>query len=534
MAQVYLIGVDLGTSVVKTTLFDVDGQVLADATRAARLHQPAAGRAEQQGEDFVAAALDTLREVVEKAAAPPGSVAAIAFDGQMAGAIGVDRDWNALTPWYPSALDNRYQPYIAAMQARAGERLVALNGALPFMAPRMLWWQDQHPDLYRRIDKVLMLANYVAGRLANLPAADAFIDPSYLTWIGVSDTARRQWSEELAEACGIPLAKLPRIVPATAVVGHLSAQAAAACGLAQGVPLVAGAGDQVAGCLGAGLVRAGQLVDVAGTFPVLATCLDAFFADTRHGMLQPLAGPLGQDHWYPMMYISGGGLTHRWYRDQFATPELQQAEAAGVTAYALLDAQAAQVPPGAEGLLFIPHLVGRACPSDPAVRGAWLGFTWTHRREHFYRAVLESIAYDYAQALDVVREYIPQAQFDEVRVIGGGANSDLWNQIKADVLGVPYVRLQREDIAALGCAIMGGHAVGIYTDMAATADRFARTTSRTEPRPAAHRHYRDYVAAYRQAFDQLGGLYRTLTPLSEKPFRDENPRKGGVAEAVNP
>ena len=153
----------------------------------------------------------------------------------------------------------------------------------------------------------------------------------------------------------------------------------------------------------------------------------------------------------------------------------------------MLDRRAADVPPGAEGLLFIPHLVGRACPSDPAVRGAWLGFTWTHTRAHFYRAVLESIAYDYAQALEIVRSYTPDVHFSEVRVIGGGAKSDLWNQIKADVLGVPYVRLPREDVAALGCAIMGGHAVGIYPDMAATAAALrARRSDAVEPQPADH------------------------------------------------
>ena len=287
MAPDTLIGVDLGTSEVKTTLFDTAGRSLADATRTAALSQPAPGFAEQRGEDFYAATLATIREVVAKADTPPAAVAAIAFAGQMAGAIGIDREWNALTPWYPSALDNRYQPYVASMQERVGDQLVALNGSLPFMAPRMLWWQDQHPDLYRRIHKVLMLANYVAGRMADLVADDAFIDPSYLTWIGVSDTAQRAWSEELAAACGIPLEKLPRIVPSTAVVGRLSAAAATACGLAAGVPLVAGAGDQVAGFIGAGLVEPGQLVDVAGTFPVLATSLNKYFADMRYGMLQP-------------------------------------------------------------------------------------------------------------------------------------------------------------------------------------------------------------------------------------------------------
>ncbi len=519
MSQDYLIGVDLGTSVVKTSLFDTDGRALADATRDAPLSQPAPGKAEQQGEDFFTATLDTLKEVVEETAISPASVAAITFDGQMAGAIAIDRDWNALTPWYPSALDNRYQAYIEPMQERAGDKLVKLNGSLPFMAPRILWWKNEHPDLYKRIHKVLILANYVAGRFANLSGDDAFIDPSYLVWVGVSDTAQRSWSAELAEMYDIPLEKLPRVVSSTDVVGHLSAETAAACGLVQGIPLVAGAGDQVAGFMGAGLVKPGQLVDVAGTFPVLATSLDKFFADTHHNMLQPLAGPISADHWYPMMYISGGGLTHRWYRDQFGTEEKEQAKGEGALAYRLLDTQAADVPPGSEGLLFIPHLVGRACPSDPAVRGAWLGFTWTHKKSHFYRAVLESIAYDYAQALAVVREYIPHVQFSEVRVIGGGANSNLWNQIKADVLGVPYVRLQREDIAALGCTIMGGHAVGIYPDMAATATQFAQTVSRVEPEPTRHHYYRDYVQAYIQAFDQLRGVYQTLTMLQESPFK---------------
>jgi xylulokinase len=510
MTPPHLIGVDLGTSVVKATLFDTAGVALADAARPAALRQPLPGVAEQDGEDFVRAALESVQEVVEKTGVAPAGAAAIAFAGQMAGAIGIDREWNALTPWYPSALDTRYLRYQARMQERAGARLVELNGSLPFMAPRMWWWKEEYPDLYHRIDKVLILANYVAGKLAGLHADDAFIDPSYLTWIGLSDTARRAWSPEMAELFALPLAKLPTVVPATTVIGYLSAEAAAECGLAAGTPLVAGAGDQVAGCLGAGLVESGQLVEVAGTFPVLATCLDRFLADTRFGMLQPLAGPLGEDHWYPMMYISGGGLTHRWFRDQFGTE--------GLDSYAALDEQAAAIPPGAEGLLFIPHLVGRACPPDPNVRGAWLGFTWTHTRAHFYRAILESIAYDFAEALEVVRSYFPDAAFSEVRVIGGGAKSALWNQVKADVLGLPYARLRREDVAALGCALMAGAAVGVYPNLAAAARQFAPTVGRVEPRPADHEHYRPYVAAYRQVFDHLRPIYERLTPLSGAHF----------------
>ena len=219
-----------------------------------------------------------------------------------------------------------------------------------------------------------------------------------------------------------------------------------------------------------------------------------------------------------MMYISGGGLTHRWFLDKFAADVKEQATAKGISPYQLLDEQATAVPPGAEGLLFIPHLVGRACPNDPDVRGCWIGFTWTHERPHFYRALLESIAYDYAQALNVVREYLPDATFSEVRIIGGGAKSSLWNQIKADVLGLPYVLLPRQDVAALGCAIMAGHAVGIYSDMAATAKRFAPPGQRIEPRTAYHDYYKPFVTAYQESFGDLRGVYARLTSLSRQPF----------------
>jgi len=362
----------------------------------------------------------------------------------------------------------------------------------------------------------LILANYVAGRMANLSGDDAFIDPSYLTFFGLSDTARRTWSDELSEMFDLPLDKLPRIVPATEIIGRLSPEAAQACGLAAGVPLVAGTGDQVAGAIGAGVIKSGQIYDVAGSFSVLATCLDRFLVDMRHGMLQSLAGPVSDDHWYPMTYVGGGGLTHRWFHDQFGAEERSQGEKEGTSAYQLLDAQAADLPPGAEGLLFVPHLGGRACPSDPDIRGAWVGFTWTHRKPHFYRAVLESIAYDFAQALNVVREYCPGVRFSEVRAIGGGARSDLWNQIKADVLGIPYVRLRRESVHTLGCAIIAGHAVGVYPDIADTAIKLTPTVGRFEPRPDYHRHYQCYVEAYRQAFDPLRGLYQTLTCLGSK------------------
>ena len=513
MTSQSLIGVDLGTSVVKAGLYEVDGTLVAQAARPAPLRQPAPGVAEQDGEAFMAAAAAAVREAVSRAGAAPAQVAGIAFDGQMGGAMAVDRRFRALTPWYPAGLDGRYLPYQQRLAGHAGNRLIELCGDLPIMSPRMLWWRAESPELYRRIAKVVTLAGYVAGRMTGLQAEQAFIDPSYLTWVGLGDTARHLWSAELAALTGLGaggLARMPRIVPATEVVGRLSREAAEACGLPAGVPVAAGAGDQATGFVGAGLVGHGQLIDVAGTFPVFGICAGRYFADLDTRMLKPIASPLGGGAWYSMMYINGGGLTHRWFAEQLGPADGGSDAGAGGAAFRELDGAAEQVAPGSDGLLCVPHLMGRACPNEPDLRGAWIGFTWTHGRAHFYRALLESVAYEYALACRALRAAAPDTALGEVRVIGGGAASDLWNRIKADVLGLPYVRLALPDAATLGGAIVAGHAAGLIPDMAAVARRAARPSARYLPDGAAHHRYRTCVDAYGRVLSELGGAYAAL------------------------
>ena len=200
----YVIGVDLGTSVVKATLVAVrpteppnaqPGGVVATASRTVQMHHPGPGEAEQDPEEFVAAALSAMAEVASLAGIEPCSVAGIAFSGQMGGAMAIDRHGQALTPWYPSTLDVRYQPYLQPVLAAAGSRLLALGGAVPILAPRIAWWRGEMPALYGQIDKVLLLANYTAARLCNLTGDAICCDASYLTWTGLADTARRRWSD---------------------------------------------------------------------------------------------------------------------------------------------------------------------------------------------------------------------------------------------------------------------------------------------------------------------------------------------------
>jgi xylulokinase len=178
--------------------------------------------------------------------------------------------------------------------------------------------------------------------------------------------------------------------------------------------------------------------------------------------------------WHPLAYIAGGGQALVWYRDQFFNAQHGIAQTAATDLFLDMTQFASRVPPGADGLLFSPHLGGRICPAAPDMRGAWLGFSWSHSQAHFARAILESIAYEYAYYLSILRAEMPALQLHETRVIGGGARSAFWNQIKADVLRVPYQRLQRSEFGTWGAAMIAGKAAGIYDDLVQVAAEHAQ------------------------------------------------------------
>ena len=232
--------------------------------------------------------------------------------------------------------------------------------------------------------KFLMPAAYVAGTMAGLRGDEAFIDHTFIHFSALSDALAGTWSEELIGLVGIDREKLPRIVPPWEIIGEVTGEAATDFGLAPGTPIAAGCGDTAAGALGAGIVQPGMLLDTAGTASVLAGCTDRFAPDEKNRALLIMRSVV-PGMWNPLAYIAGGGQALRWYRDQFFHAE----DAGGKDPYDLMAEAAAAVPPGSEGLFFSPHLGGRVCPASPAMRGAWVGFSWGHTRPHFFRAMLE-------------------------------------------------------------------------------------------------------------------------------------------------
>ncbi|MGQ9625328.1 MAG: FGGY-family carbohydrate kinase [Anaerolineae bacterium] len=519
MAKTYLIGVDLGTVGTKAAIFDTEGNLVADAYEESELLYPRPGWVEQDPENIYGSAVRTIKECMEKSGIKPAEVAALAFDGQMAGISTVDAEWGTPTV-YDSWLDTRCGPYIERMKEHEA-LVIQKSGGPPSYnhGPKILWWKHERPEVFAKICKFLEPGSYVAGRMAGLKGEEAFIDYTYLQFSGFGDIENATWSQELCDLFDVPIEKLPRILEPWEVIGKVTPDVARECGLLAGTPIAAGAGDQAAGMLGAAMVEPGMVFDVAGTASVLAICVESYIPDLEYKTLLT-ARLVPRDSWYALAYINGGGLNLRWFRDEWAKEEKARAEKEGGNVYAILDEMAAAVPPGSEKLFFLPHLCGRVCPNDPDLRGLWLGFTWAHRKEHFFRSLLEGVAYEYAYYLGIEKKLFPSLEFKEARVIGGGAVSKLWNQIKADILGLPYVRLNRQEFAVLGSAIIAGYAVGVFDDLKATAKSFVQTTDRIEPRPEYHEFYKPFVQTYISIFDALRQTYRNLSQLPNPPEKD--------------
>jgi xylulokinase len=508
MKKTYVIGVDLGTSGTKAALYQVDGKKLAEASQEVPLYYPMPGIVEQENIDFYDSAAATVRRCLEQSGVDPREVAAIAFDSQMAGVGMVDEDFQPVAR-FDSWLDMRCQPYIERMEREAGERVTQLTGCPPTCdhGPKMLWWKHEQPAEYQRTAKFLMPSGYVAGRMAGLRADQAFIDYTFIHFSAFSDARQGTWSAELCHKFGLDMDKLPQIVEPWQVIGEVTAAAARDFGLAAGTPIAAGAGDTAANALGAGIVQPGMVFDVAGTAAVLAGCTDQFVADTRNRALLTMRSVI-PGLWNPLAYVGGGGLALRWFRDQFYNAQHGQAQAPGEDDYARMIEQAAAVAPGSDGLFFSPHLGGRICPSSPAMRGAWIGVSWSHQQAHFFRAVLESIAYEYAYYLRILRDLLPDLKLIEARAVGGGARSQSWNQIKADVLGVTYQQLQGNEFGTWGAAMIAGKAAGVIDDLAAHAA--ATVATQGQPvRPDADRHafYQPLAEKYIQMETMLNAFY---------------------------
>jgi xylulokinase len=501
----HLIGIDLGTTAAKCAIYGEDGICVADAQEDMEIRYPRSGEAEQDAEDFYTVACRLIRRCLKASRVGTRQIAGLAIDSQMGGIMSINRAFRPVT-YYDTPLDSRSAEENRWMHERQGELILAKNGSFSTFGNKILYWKKRGE--WKDIHRFIQPSAFVAGRLAGLSGDQAYMDETFICFSGLSDLETSAWSPELCAALGVGPEKLPRIVKSTDVIGETTVESGADSGLPAGIPIAAGCGDQTAGFVGAGILRTGQIVDVSGTACILGACVDSFRFDAKHRTLACVKSAVGG--LYYLITVVLGGRTHNWFIEEFFPEEAEAVRRSGGDIYSHLDAKARAVPPGSDGLVSVNYLQGRFFPPDPSVRGLFIGHTWAHTRMHFYRAILESIAYDHFLSREIIRELVPGTSLGSVTAIGSGARSELWMQIKADVLQAAYQSLHRSDLSTLGSAMLAGLSVGLFSGAEEVTRRFVSVKKRVEPVPGEDAKYMKYVRVYEGLFRSLADTYRRL------------------------
>jgi D-xylulose kinase len=498
----YLLGIDAGTTAMKAVLFDQGGHSIGQASQEYQLHTPAPDRVELEPEHYWAACCGCTRSLLAEAGVDPREIAAMAISSQGETLVVLDE---AGQPLYPAIvwLDNRSQAEANEISARFGVEATFQVTGQPEITPtwpatKILWLRRHQPQVFERAHKFLLLEDYLLFRFTGRFVANPCLLSSSLLF----DIRRKTWWEEMLDCIGIAPDRLPEVQESGRAVGELTTEAAQETGLWEGTVAATGGMDQALAALGAGNTRPGLITEnTGGALAIVATLEEPIF-DTRARI--PCHYHALPDTYYLLPWGQTAGMALRWFRDVFGMEELQEAARTGADAYDVLTAGAAQVPPGAEGLVVLPHLVGAACPEfNPAARGVWFGIGLHHTKAHFVRATLESVAYMLRRNVEIL-ERLGIAMM-EIRALGGGARSPLWNQIKADVLGVPVVTMTTEEQACLGAAILAGSAVGMYPSPQEATEKLVNVADRWEPdsenKPLYDRRYKLYVRLYENLED---------------------------------
>lgn len=492
-----LLGIDIGTGGSRALLLDEDGRLVASATAEhAPFRSPRAAWAEQDPEDWWRAAQEAVRAVVAQSGTAPATIRAIGLSGQMHGAVLMDEGGNVLRPaliW----CDQRTEAECQWLDEHVGRsRLLALtsNPALTnFTLTKLLWVRTHEPEHWRKLRHVLLPKDYVRYRLSGEYAIDV-ADASGTLML---DVVHRRWSQEMMEAVGIDAGVLPAVFESPEVCARLSAAGAAAIGLPAGTPIVAGAGDQAAGAVGMGITRPGTVSATIGTSGVVFAATDRPFLDPGgrlHTFCHAIPG-----RWHVMGVTQAAGLSLRWLRDQLGLT------AQGDRAYEALVAEAATVPPGSDGVLWAPYLMGERTPHlDPNVRGALLGLAASHTRAHIARAVLEGVAFSLRDSFTIFSEL--SLPVERVRLGGGGARSAVWRQIQADVYGQPVETVVTEEGAGYGAALLAGVGAGVWPSVDAACDTVVRGASVTKPDARAVHTMTERYTQYRKVYPALKSL----------------------------
>jgi xylulokinase len=498
----FWLGLDVGTGGSRALLVDHTGRAHHAVTEPHHeMQMPRPLWAEQHPDDWWRASQIAIRNVLREANTDGDAIAGIGLTGQMHGLVMLNEKGSVIRPaliW----CDQRSQKQVDAVNAGVGAEMVLRCTANPmltgFTAPKLLWVRDYEPEKFAEIRRILLPKDYIRYKLTGKFATDV----SDASGTSLFDVVNRKWSDELVSALNLDPAILPRAYESSDITGWVSESAAQTTALVSGIPVVAGAGDQAASAIGNGIVRPGTVSCTIGTSGVVFAYLE-----------KPAYDPLGRVHtfchaipgvWHVMGVTQGAGLSLQWFRNRLASD----------SQYDDLTAEATLSPPGADGLFWLPYLMGERTPHlDATARAAWVGLTARHRRADMVRSVLEGVCYSQKDGLEIVASLGARPAL--VRLSGGGAKSPFWHQLFADIFDCRVATLATQEGSAYGAALLALVGTGESSSAAEICDIAIREVDSREPEAASALAYRKRYEIYRSLYPALKSSFQAIGQLDQ-------------------
>lgn len=507
----YVIGIDLGTSGTKTVLFDQHGKTIASHTVEYPMYQPQNGWAEQDPMDWWNATVTTIKEVIEKSGVSNEEIAGIGISGQMHGLVMLD-DENRVIRNSIIWCDQRTAEECEDIERLVGrERLIqtTANPALTgFTASKIMWVKKHEPQNYQRCRHILLPKDYVRFMLTGEYATEV----SDASGMQLLDVGKRCWSDEVLEKLDIDKAMLGKVYESPDITGYITEGIATLTGLKAGTPVVGGAGDNAAAAIGTGTVANGSAFTTIGTSGVV-------YAHTKEMAIDPE----GRVHtfccavpgeWHVMGVTQGAGLSLRWFRDEFCADIVKEATEQGIDAYDIMNQMAEESGVSARRLLFLPYLMGERTPHlDPDARGAFIGLSAIHQRGDMIRAVMEGVTYSLKDCLSVLGEM--GVQPDSMLACGGGARSELWRQMMADVYGMDVSTVDSKEGPALGVAILAMVGTGLYGSVQEACEKVITMNHTTKMNGANAEKYAMVYDLYKGLYHHLKNDYKEMAKFAD-------------------
>ena len=511
----YLIGIDIGTTSARTIIIDEDGSLIASSNKEYPLITIKSGWSEQNPQDWWEAVVYTINEVLSDSNVQASEIVCIGLTGQMHGSVFLDNKGEVIRPailWNDQRTFKQCDDIYNTFGYKEFIKL-SYNKALPgFTAPKILWLREEEPDNYKKIYKILLPKDYIRYKLSG-----SFItEVSDASGTIMMDIPKRCWSNQILEELKINKNILPDLYESPEITSNINKEASFATGLKRGTPIAGGGSDNTAGAIGSGIIREGLISDSVGTSGVVFAASDkpVYDEDGRiHCWCHSVPGK-----WLIVAATLSAAGSLKWYYDSFGPSNKIKKSYPELNKYKLLDKQAENVSPGSDGLIFLPYLTGERYLSgvnsrygDPHARGVFFGLSYIHTPDHFVRAIMEGVAYSQLDCLSILEEQ--NISSEKVVLFGGGARSNIWGQIIADILHKKILTLNIEEGPAYGAALISGVGAGLFNSMENAIDKTIKVVNETNPVKNNAEKYRLFYKIYKSLYNDLKINFKKMAAM---------------------